>query len=211
MNLDFLGDALDHWKGGIFRWLKDWGILYDLKCDLMATDQHLWKEFDYSLYAKIVGIDNNQIIRHNLSITNQENRRKYFEEINHKGDIFFDPDIGLDARKTTVPQSDLPKYLTCQELIDQLLGHRNSLVMVYQHIRSRITSERVDEIICILTERFPETRFSCLTYESSSVVMLIFSLNNDRIRNAMGKFESVLGTNVKNRIRIKTSEKPSEI
>jgi len=58
MNLEFLGDALDHWKGGVFRLLKEWGILSDLKCDLMETGHQPWQEFDYSLYAKILAIDN---------------------------------------------------------------------------------------------------------------------------------------------------------
>lgn len=152
-----------------------------------------------------------KIIRHELSITETDHRSQYFAEINHKGDIFFAPDIGLDARKTRISKSKLPKYITCQELMDQLYAHHSVLVMVYQHIHSRITSERVDEIICILKERFPKIRFSCLIYESSSVAMLIFSLNNGRIRNAMGKFKLVFGNHVKNRIRLKTSEKPSEI
>ena len=43
MNLKFLGDALDHWKGSLLQWMRTEKLLVDLKVDLMATEATNWR------------------------------------------------------------------------------------------------------------------------------------------------------------------------
>ena len=50
MNLDFLGDALDHWKGSLFQSLCAAQVLRDFTVDPMATDQESWKEADFDVF-----------------------------------------------------------------------------------------------------------------------------------------------------------------
>jgi len=38
MNLRYLGDALDHWKGSLFESLQQANILHDFAVDAMASD-----------------------------------------------------------------------------------------------------------------------------------------------------------------------------
>ena len=42
MNREYLGDALDHWKGSMLSNLQAAGLLHHLAVDMMASDE--WKE-----------------------------------------------------------------------------------------------------------------------------------------------------------------------
>lgn len=54
MNLEFLGDALDHWKGSLFQSLCAGQVLHDFAVNPMATDQESWKEADFEVHARLI-------------------------------------------------------------------------------------------------------------------------------------------------------------
>src|SRR5579872_798805 len=104
MNLDYLGDALDHWKGSLFEYLRAKNLLRDFVVDPMATDRERWHEADFSLFARLLRIGPDQIIRHEASLLA---RAQYFAEIAPGGDIFLDPDTGI----ATSGSSEAAKYV----------------------------------------------------------------------------------------------------
>ena len=93
MNLRFLGDALDHWKGSVFEGLQNSNILEDFPVDAMASDIDNWRPEDWSLYAKLLRVRESQIVEHKATL--ERNRKKYFDEIPISGDLFLDPDTGV--------------------------------------------------------------------------------------------------------------------
>ncbi len=76
MNLAFLGDALDHWKGSLFESLQKAGCLRHFAVDPMASDWAAWQSEDISLFARLLRVDESQIIRHKVSLSN---RKQYFD------------------------------------------------------------------------------------------------------------------------------------
>jgi hypothetical protein len=78
MNLTFLGDALDHWKGSLFESLSREGILRNFAVDPMASDLPAWRPEDFLLFAQLLRIDRSQIVEHQADLNN---RSRYFAEI----------------------------------------------------------------------------------------------------------------------------------
>ena len=74
MNLSFLGDALDHWKGSLFESLQKRRIVCEFAVDPMASDLVDWKPGDFAILSKLLRIDRSQIISHNRSLND---RRAY--------------------------------------------------------------------------------------------------------------------------------------
>ena len=68
MNLDYLGDALDHWKGSVFAFLQGEGALRNLAVDAMATDASPWNAGDFAVYARLLRVRDDQIIRHSFPL-----------------------------------------------------------------------------------------------------------------------------------------------
>ncbi len=90
MNLQYLGDALDHWKGAILDFLQTRNQVSNLGVDAMATDCDDWNTDDHDLFASLLHVETSQILRHSQSLV--ANRSGYFNEITHQGDLFLDPD-----------------------------------------------------------------------------------------------------------------------
>ena len=61
MNRDYLGDALDHWKGSVFEYLKREKLLRNFMVDPMATDDSKWDEDDSRLLAQLLRIEERQL------------------------------------------------------------------------------------------------------------------------------------------------------
>jgi hypothetical protein len=68
VNLEFLGDALDYWKGSIFLRLQKGGLLKDFSADPMLTDPEDWYAADFELYADLLQIRPNQIFQHKIKL-----------------------------------------------------------------------------------------------------------------------------------------------
>ncbi len=130
MNLEYLGDALDHWKGSLFEYLQSEGVVRDFIVDPMVTDPDLWTEDDFALYACLLRINLEQIIRHNASLAD---RSRYFAEMSQHGDLFLDPDTGM----ATNGASPIKKYVKPSEVAALLQSCASRLVAIYQHVRAQ--------------------------------------------------------------------------
>lgn len=192
MNLKYLGDALDHWKGSVFEKLQDVGLLQRFAVDAMASDADSWKPADWSLFSSLLRVKSAQIIRHNASLDGD--RHAYFGEVVSTGDLFLDPDIGIQ----TGTVKDKRQYLKPSELFQVLETDRGRLVVVYQHVRAQRTRDRVEQVL--VTLRAVRGTFSCTSYESSTVAMLFFSLTRSRIKSVGDYFEQFLGSHAARRI-----------
>lgn len=192
MNLKFLGDALDYWKGSVFLRLKNGGILKDFSVDPMLTDPGDWNAADFQLYADLLQIRPKQILQHKIELG--EDREKYFAEIMHTGDLFADPDTGITLRDT----GHAEKHIRVRE-VHQLLGEKLPRILcIYQHIRAQKTRDRVRELIAALAEF--DTRIYCCAYETPTVAMLFISRKQNRIEQAHKYFKNYLGRHSDKRV-----------
>lgn len=185
MNLNYLGDALDHWKGSLLQYLLAAGALDELAVDPMATDAP-WVEDDFSVYARLLHIEPRQIIRHKAPLTPRDH---YFREIEHARDLFLDPDTGI---ATSRPKREhvRPKD------VNELLRSPSRLVAVYQHIRVEKTSERVDACV-----RAVNATAGWCSYESRTVAMLFFCGDARRTQMIFTALRRLLGKHTEGKVR----------
>jgi len=200
VNLEYLGDALDHWKGSLFDYLQARANLRDFAVDPMATDREHWSEADFSLFARLLHIERSQIIPHEASL---RNRSQYFGEIKHRGDIFLDPDTGI----ATSGSSSRMKYVRPVELATILDFDHRPVVSVYQHIRAQKTCMRVDGCVAATLRKIAAEWCS---YESPTVAMLFFCKDGTRICEIAEALRQLLGKHAERRVRtgkVASSEK----
>ena len=192
MNLDYLGDALDHWKGSLIEHLQTAKLLRDFAVDAMASDAEDWQQSDWTLFARLLRVNNSQVITHNRLLT--IDRPSYFAEITHQGDLFLDPDTGIKTGSV----SNLSQYLLPDEMHDLLGRKHERIVAVYQHIRAQNPRHRLQNVVSAL--RLPDRPFSCCSYESSTVAMLFLSRNPSRVDGIYQEFQTLLGRHAARRI-----------
>jgi len=192
MNLQFLGDALDHWKGSVFEILQRERVLRDFLVDPMASDAPAWKPADLKLFARLLRIEQRQLVSHNHDLC--QDRARYFAEIPSKGDLFLDPDTGI---KTGNVQR-LVQYVLPTELFKVMESGEERVVVIYQHVRAKKTRERVEEVLATLREE--DIRFFCTSYESGTVAFLFLSRKHSRIKAVRDCFLRFLGAHANNRI-----------
>jgi hypothetical protein len=192
MNLSYLGDALDHWKGSLFEFLQREDLLEDFAVDPMATDLASWQEGDYELFAKLLKVRRNQVLTHSVS---PRDRSRYLFEIKHKGDIFLDPDTGVATGR--VARSE--QYVGLRDLWSLLPNGLNRLVVVYQHVRAQKCCTRVDQVVAHVRSTSIEPNWC--SYESGTVAMLFFSLAPHRTGRIAAAFRRELGRHAPGRIR----------
>jgi hypothetical protein len=184
MNLEYIGDALDHWKGSLFSRLQKEHILKDLAADPMSTDDRYWREVDFRLYADLLQLKVGQVIRHKKKL--KDNRKEYLAEIKHDGDLFVDPDIGVAPTHPGPPI----KYITVKE-IHQLLDSRPTRILcIYQHTRGK-TRTRVNESVQMLRALNANVYFC--SYESPTAAILFLSLKRVRRDQISHYFKGYLG------------------
>ncbi len=100
MNLRFLGDSLDHWKGSVLQHLSGEGALQDLRVNAMASDLEDWETPDWAVYFRLMRVIPIQVVGHQVPLSG--NRHRYFAEIPPSGDLFLDPDTGIATGKANV-------------------------------------------------------------------------------------------------------------
>ena len=191
MNLRFLGDALDYWKGAILSDLRAEDLLTNLRVDRMASDQ--WQPADLALFAHLLRIKENGLISHRYRLLQQ--REKYFAEISADGDLFLDPDTGIQ----TSAVKHIEQYLKPSELLQILEAKKDRLVAVYQHVSRVRTRRRVERILSIL-ESEKKSDFFCVSYESGTVALLFFSYKRERIEGVRNYLCSLLKVHATHRI-----------
>jgi hypothetical protein len=192
MNLKYVGDALDHWKGSLFDHLQKQGLLLDFAVDPMATDLDQWIDGDFVLFARLLRINRQQIIDHQASLIS---RSEYFAEITHRGDLFLDPDTGIRTSGSPNPN----KYVTPKELAVLLRTTPGRVVVVYQHVRARKTAVRVDGCLCAIAKEIDAVGWC--SYESSTVAMLFLCDEDARTLAIATAFRDFLGRHAEYRVR----------
>ena len=196
MNLKYLGDALDHWKGSLFEYLVNEGVLHEFAVDPMASDLLEWDETDYSLFARLLRIKESQIILHRVPL---RDRGRYFAEITHKGDLFLDPDTGIATNRGGKEE----QYIRPREVASLLGDVPSRLLAVYQHVRAQKVMVRVDT--CIATVAMDIENFGWCSYESGTVAMLFLSRREDRTQVVAKALEYLLGRHAVQRVRVGVS------
>jgi hypothetical protein len=144
MNLRYLGDALDHWKGSLFEYLQTANLLRELGVDAMAGDAEQWQPADWGLFATLLRVKDAQVVRHSRLLA--VDRAGYFKEITHRGDLFLDPDTGIATGRV----GDNSQYVFAAELHDLLGREPGRVVVVYQHIRAQRTRDRLERVVAAL-------------------------------------------------------------
>lgn len=192
MNLKYLGDALDHWKGSLFEYLSNAGVLRDFAVDPMASDLLEWTEADYVLFARLLRVNESQIIRHQNSLFD---RPRYLAELTHEGDLFLDPDTGIATGYVKKEE----QYVIPREVAMLLPESSDRLLAVYQHVRAQKVSVRVDECLASLTKDICD--FGWCSYESGTVAMVFLSGQPSRTRSVAETLRVLLGRHAVQRVR----------
>lgn len=194
MNLTFLGDALDHWKGSLFESLSREGIFRNFAVDPMASDLPAWQPEDFLLFAQLLRVERSQIVEHQADLGN---RSRYFAEITHSGDLFLDPDTGVATGR---PGSSR-QHITAPE-IARLVAPFDRLLVVYQHVRAQRVCDRVDAVCRVIQAQMPGCHWC--SYESGTVAMIFLARTGERIQKVALHFSSRLGRHAIGRIRTST-------
>lgn len=190
MNLAFLGDAFDHWKGSLIDSLQEAQAVRDFAVDPMASDLGSWKSEDFIILARLLRVGAAQIIRHRVTL---QERTKYFDEISHRGDLFLDPDTGVATGR--VKETHISPF----EIGHLLDSATNRLLVVYQHVRAQRVSIRVDAVLIALQREIGG--FTWTSYESGTVAMLFLSRRPERTERIAAHFKSMLGRHSSGRVR----------
>jgi hypothetical protein len=192
MNLEYLGDALDHWKGSLFEYLQSEGVIRDLMVDPMATDGDQWTNEDFALYARLLRVRLEQVIRHQAPLAD---RASYFAEIREEGDLFLDPDTGI----ATGGSSPITKYVKAKEASNLLQLSGNRVVAIYQHVRAQKTCSRID--VCLSAIGSITADVGWCSYESPTVAMLFLCSDGSRTRDIGKALTRLLGRHGERRVR----------
>ncbi len=191
MNLDFLGDSLDHWKGSLFESLQSARLLNDFAIEPMASDLEKWTSHDFGLYARLLHVCRNQVLEHTVSL---RQRRDYFAELSHTGDLFIDPDIGVATDKQQKPDE---QHVRLQEVKQLLDTNPDRVLLIYQHVRGNVR-ERVDSVLRAIRSHIECLRWS--TYESRTVAMLFLAHRSSRPAAIASHFTELLGRHAAKRV-----------
>ena len=186
MNTEYLGDALDYWKGTVLGGLQRQGCLYNLVVDAMPTDE--WEEAHWRIYARLLQVKHEQVMIHQTY--DWKKGESYFEEFNELKerfngcDVFLDPDTGIyTGNRSGGPQHVDPR------VIETLLNGSN-VVLVYQHGAWQKMYERIDKVVkCV---RQSGDNVECLSYQASQTAMLFFSRSSSRLDGIKAYFYSLL-------------------
>jgi hypothetical protein len=184
VNLRYLGDALDHWKGSLLEYLQEEGVLRELAIDPMITDLARWGDADFDLYARLLRIDRNRILQHTSAGS----------AVCPDTDLFLDPDTGIATGLVRSPQ-----HISVSEIVGLLDRHPARVLAVYQHVSRQVTSERVHA--CITAVAKQAKNLTWCSYESATVAMIFFSRDGERIRRISDVLGAMLGRHANCRVQ----------
>lgn len=137
MKREFLGDALDHFKGGVLR------LLGPLKSQVavvpMVSDSDPWNPKERALYAALIGIEKRQIHWEPGGLTQQPAKASRDEWLLALGKLraplaFFDPDTGVGLRQESSRQ-----HLFVDDLLRLTRRNSDPVLVVYQPSGIRVT------------------------------------------------------------------------
>ncbi len=184
MNLKHLGDALDHWKGRMFELLGD--ALHDLHVLPMFTDGDRWSEGEVRLYARLLGVSPEHILRPNEPFV-AGRRGPYFSSLPLKPewDVFVDPDTGF-ASETS---GDV-RHIRAKELAELLLPASSRVVLLYQHASRK--RDHVNHGLQRITGAAPLRGCSAFAYDAGSVSMIFVSRRGERVLQLRDRLVTLL-------------------
>lgn len=171
MQLKFLGDAFDHWKGSVLSRLVSARMLHGLMVVPMITDVEMWTQDDLTTYANLLYVNIKDVL--NPEGLLNKGRDKYFGFVPNDADIFLDPDTGISTSKVT------PKHVAPKELADLITVNQARVLVIYQHSARGSFHKRLEEIIRHLQQKLPQTN-ACV-YQCGWVAMIFLSANQHRI------------------------------
>lgn len=192
MRVQFLGDALDHWKFSVLSRLVTKGLLKDLKVVPMVTDDKRWHESDKKAYSFLLGVRPEDIT--SWERLTPKSRDEYFRLIPQTPDLFLDPDTGVAT------SSPGPQHITSKDICKLLPTDGNSgrVLAIYQHSARGSFQSRLKKVSAFISQEVPNT-FNCV-YECGRVAVLFVSREKSRIANIQAFLRKMLGNKSRRRI-----------
>lgn len=179
MKREYLGDALDHWKGSLIFILRREGVINRIAVEPMLTDDGPWCQQDMQTYRRLLNLGENDELCHADTTfhDNYVNRQQYFDGVTEEYDLFLDPDVGISSR----PKGR--KYITIGDIVYLLTGGKSSgrVLMVYQHFPRRPFREWFPEIVEQINGEIQLPVPYCV-YEGQQVAMLFISRAENHIQ-----------------------------
>ena len=194
MNLRFLGDAFDHWKGSVLQLLGD--TLRDVHVVPLLTDADRWTPEHFEVYARLLRIDPNRVVMRDSNFERaQESRDRYLarlaDECVDRGrtdrcDLFLDPDTGVGGRD---------KKHVCRADIDELLrvpGDR--VLLIYTQAEDRFRNSEAD-VLDDFHRCFGEYAFLAYRSAKQGLSMAVVSREDgDRLKDIRTWLSTFLGS-----------------
>jgi len=139
----------------------------------MVTNCQPWCEENLQTYERLLHLEQNMICHNGTPFLGR--RQDYFAGIQHRGDLFLDPDTGISIGRVS------RKHITIQEICNLLNVNHKRVLMIYQHSARGNFHELLTEIIdnCL---RYDEGVLYYCVYEGGRVAMFFISRNRKRIQ-----------------------------
>lgn len=170
MRKQYLGDALDFWKGALLGSFQDVSALRSVAVYPMLTDApDEWQGHDFECYARLLKLESpDRILRREMRFRRPV--RAYFT-VEHGGDLFLDPDTGIE----TASGHRTAAHVGDSELRALLEQQPGRVVAVYQHADRTHLPTKVKQVL----DRF--SRGHGAAYVGAQVAMLFLSGEPSRI------------------------------
>lgn len=170
MELGYLGNEVDTFKGAILRLLTAYQLLRDLAVDPMITDPERWDAKSYEFYSKLMGIE----IRPNQPLAIRLSGHRRAPGIpGHSGDFFLDPSTGV-----VYGQQDGERYIFPNEV--RALLNPSNVVVIYQAWPQGGRDAAVEAIQAVDQ---PSGSLAAVTCDRRKTSMLFFSRDFARIES----------------------------
>jgi hypothetical protein len=183
MNLDHLGDALDHWKGSLIEMICTEGV----RVVPMLTDRDRWTEQHVETYARLLHLRPEDILKKGENdLFSSKTRDTYFRDVGQH-DLFLDPDTGIapddkDAEK---------KHIRTSEIAGLLSATPSRMLLIYQHASRN--KDGLRKKLNLLRSMEGLRGCDIFAYDSGAVAMVVISRNRERAQEALGRLKCRLG------------------
>jgi hypothetical protein len=181
MNLDHLGDALDHWKGSLIELVCPEGV----RAVPMLTDRDRWTEQHIETYARLLHLRPEDILKKEESdLFSSKTRDTYFRDLGQH-DLFLDPDTGIAPDDKHAEK----KHIRTSEITGLLSAAPLRMLLIYQHasrdkggLRKKLNSLHKSL-----------NGFDIFAYDSGPVSMLIITQDRGRADGVLDCLKCWLG------------------
>jgi hypothetical protein len=203
MNHDHLGDALDHWKGSIIKFLQENTETNSIHVLPMIPNRLLpyWTKDHSTVYAQLLSLSPSAILRSDIGIYPKKDRALYFT-INATNDMFIDPDNGVGAE-----DGGSDKHITPSEIVALIPKNSTRLLLIYQTGGQRGNGETTSEkkALVHLKKTLNNLRMligedSVFAYFGGQTSMIFVSRDVQRLQRISVLFSGLLGIVAKERL-----------